>query len=307
MVMSFKLFIYYCAVCGSWAALLACALVLGASVRSIPYELIQSTLIAGILGLLLASAVGAMDALLNAVGWQRFVRVFVCLMVGLVGGLCSGLIGQLLQWLLALIGGERLAFRFPGWVLVGIAIGASIGTYDLLRAIMSKQGIRQAIRKVANGLIGGFLGGLVGGLLYDGLDMIELKTVLPRTSLALGLVILGTCIGLLIGLAQVILKEASIRVEAGFRAGRQMLLTKPETVIGRAESCDLGLFGDNGIERTHARIKLLNNRYVLEDAGTAGGTFLNDQRITTPTPLRSGDAIRVGNSVLRFEERQKRN
>ena len=32
-------------------------------------------------------------------------------------------------------------------------------------------------------------------------------------------------------------------------AGREIMLTKDETTIGRAESCDIGLFGDNAIER----------------------------------------------------------
>jgi len=84
------------------------------------------------------------------------------------------------------------------------------------------------------------------------------------------------------------------------------LLSKDETTIGRAEGCDLGLFGDNAIERLHARILLKNNRYLLADADTPGGTFLNDARVSKPTPLKSGDVIRVGNSVIEFGERQKR-
>ena len=85
-----------------------------------------------------------------------------------------------------------------------------------------------------------------------------------------------------------------------------MILSKPEITIGRAESCDIGLFGDDAIERTHARILLQGNRYVLTDAGTPGGHLVNDQRVTGPTPLRAGDAIRVGSNVLRFMEKQKR-
>ena len=83
-----------------------------------------------------------------------------------------------------------------------------------------------------------------------------LERLLPNSSLAIGLVILGLCIGLLIGLAQVVLKEAWLKVESGFRAGREVMLSKDETTIGRAESCDIGLFGDNTIERLHARIQL---------------------------------------------------
>src|SRR5438874_1507735 len=72
---------------------------------------------------------------------------------------------------------------------------------------------------------------------------------LPRTALAVGLAILGLCIGLLIGLAQVILKEAWLRVESGFRPGRELILSKTDTTLGRAESCDIGLFGDPEVER----------------------------------------------------------
>ena len=117
---------------------------------------------------------------------------------------------------------------------------------------------------------------------------------------------LGLCIGLLIGLAQVILKDAWIKVESGFRAGRELMLTKDETTIGRAESCDLGLFGDNAIEKVHARIKRVDGRFLLLDAETTAGTYVNDERVTAPTPLSAGDSIRLGKCVLRFGERQKR-
>jgi hypothetical protein len=128
--------------------------------------------------------------------------------------------------------------------------------------------MRAARRKLYNGLLGGALGGALGGFLFEQLSTLER---LPRSSLALGLVILGVSIGLLIGLAQIILKEAWIKVEKGFRAGREMMLSKVETTIGRAESCDVGLFGDDAVERAHARIVLERKRYVLEDAGSPGG------------------------------------
>lgn len=96
-----------------------------------------------------------------------------------------------------------------------------------------------------------------------------------------------------------------MNVVAGFRPGREMLLTKPEITIGRAESCDLGLFGDSGVDRLHARIIHKGGRYILVDAGSKGGTWVNDEPVQKPTPLSSGDAVRIGNSVIRFRERQK--
>jgi hypothetical protein len=295
--MSFRLFIYYCALCGGWAALVAWALVfaLGLTGDTVNTYL-GSTLIAGILGLLVAAGVGALDALLNAGGTQRLWRVVVCLSIGCLGGVLGGLVAEGLDQV-------NHYLRVVGWMLVGTVIGSSVGIFDLFRALRSGEQPGMAARKVVNGLVGGALGGLTGGLFFE---VLTSQLDLPRSGLAIGLVVLGLCIGLMIGLAQVILREVWLRVEAGFRPGRELIVSKGEITLGRAESCDLGLFGDPGIERLHARILHQGRHYLLADAGTPGGTFLNEQRITQPSPLRSGDAIRVGKSVVRFGERRKR-
>ncbi len=119
-------------------------------------------------------------------------------------------------------------------------------------------------------------------------------------------IVLGACIGLAIGLAQVILEQAWLRVEKGFRPGRERLLGQDEISIGRAESSDVALFGDAGVARSHARIVLHGNRYALLDGGTPGGTFVNGQRIGPLYYLQSGDRIQAGSSVLVFYERQSR-
>jgi MFS family permease len=299
--MSFKLFIYYCALCGGWAAFAGFLLVQGTHLLTYneDHPLVVTSFVAAILGVLLAGAVGTLDAVLNSRGRQRQNRVITCLAVGLLGGLVSGWLGEVLHEALRSVG---LDLRLPGWALVGTVVGGSIGVYDLVQARRAKQHLGQAWRKLANGLIGGLVGGLIGGLLFEALARL---LTLERSSLAFGLVILGGCIGLMIGLAQVILKEAWVKVEKGFRPGREMMLVKPEVTIGRAESCDIGLFGDNAVERTHARILLQNHSYYLADEGGAAGTFVNDQRVVQPTPLRSGDVIRIGGNVLRFGERRK--
>jgi hypothetical protein len=224
------------------------------------------------------------------------VRVLLCLVLGLLGGMFGGYVGEFLH--------DKLHFPvFFGWILTGICIGASPGIYDLLRSLLTQGEKWLALKKTLSGMLGGLLGGFLGGLPFGYLMQ---STAIPRSNLAIGLVVLGLCIGLFIGLVQVALKEAWLKVAKGFRAGRELMLSKEETTIGRAEGCDLGLFGDNQIERLHARILLQNNRYLLSDAETPGGTYLNDERISKPTPLKSGDMIRVGNSVIEFGERQKR-
>jgi hypothetical protein len=294
--MSFKLFIYYCALCGGWAAFLAWGVAQGTGFRMVENLYARAALIGGTLGLLVAGAIGAVDAFQNAVGSQRYIRVGICLGIGVLGGILGGVLGQALNSLL------HLPF-FVGWIVTGVCIGSSIGVYDILDAVKQKKDLRSSLKKTRNGVYGGALGGLLGGVLFG---LLFPNPVIPRTDLALGLVILGLAIGLAVGMVQVFLKEAWIKVTQGRRAGRELLLSKEETTIGRAESCDLGLFGDNQIEKLHARILLQNQGYLLADADTPAGTFVNEQRVTKPTPLKSGDVIRVGGSVLEFGERQKR-
>ncbi len=220
--------------------------------------------------------------------------------------LLGGAIGQ------AFVGWVKLSvFLVLGWTFTGFMIGAAPGLYDLLERLLTRERMGGAIRKLIHGLIGGFVGGFLGGLVsllltFIGTLVFRENAATFWTPFAAGFIALGMCIGLLIGTAQVVLKEAWLKIESGRRAGRELLLSKPSITIGRAESCDIGLFGDPQVERNHARIVLQGNRYLVEDADTPAGTYLNGERIDGPAPLRSGDEIRVGNCTLRFGERQKR-
>ncbi len=292
--MSFGMFIYYCGVAAGWAAFLAWGLAAlsGATGKNVdPY--LAAGVIGGLLGAFVAAAVGLVEAILNDKGMQRVVRMAACGVIGVIAGAAGALAGT------ALYRFEPMLFA-AGWMLAGAFIGASVGVYDLAVADTGS-----AVRKIINGVIGGVAGGLVGGLPFGWLAVNN--PYLPRSGLAIGLVLLGGAIGLAIGLAQVMLKEAWLKVEEGFRAGRELMLTKEETTIGRAETCDLGLFGDNTIERMHARILLKNNRYLLAHAAQDGRTLLNGAAVgDRPVPLNAGDEIVIGKSVLRFGERQKR-
>src|SRR5947209_13973618 len=94
--MSFRLFVYWCALCGGWAAVLGWALG-----RLIPSsDPVGSAGIKGMyLGLAIALALGLVDAL-----WvyslrqlrQVLPRTLICTALGGVGGLAGGVVGQLL-------------------------------------------------------------------------------------------------------------------------------------------------------------------------------------------------------------------
>lgn len=75
-----------------------------------------------------------------------------------------------------------------------------------------------------------------------------------------------------------------------------------ETVLtfGRDSHSDISL-DDPMASRNHAVLRQLGgNKYFLTDMGSTNGTFLNDRRISEPTQVRSGDAIRIGSSKFEF-------
>ncbi len=301
--MSFRLFVYYCGLCGAWAAFAGWMLAKGFAPES---PLISAMFQAMMLGSVLALALSVVDGLWNGMTAASMIpKAGVSIAVGGVGGLVGGFLGQ------ALYGFSYATFFILfGWTLTGLLIGVAVGAYDLLLRTLRQESARGAVKKVLHGALGGTVGGLVGSLCFVGIRwFLSALTRRPAdemlSSSAVGFVALGACIGWLIALAQVILKEAWIRVEKGFRPGRELILTKPETIIGRSEGCDVGLYGAAGVEKVHARIVQSGADYLLVDEQTAEGTYLNGNRIDGPTLLRAGDRIRVGDCELRFEERRK--
>lgn len=70
--------------------------------------------------------------------------------------------------------------------------------------------------------------------------------------------------------------------------------------IGRSDGSDLALKADKKVSTSHARITGMGDeRYVLEDLNSTNGTFVNGERISQ-VPLRSGDRVKIGHTLLIF-------
>jgi len=96
---------------------------------------------------------------------------------------------------------------------------------------------------------------------------------------------------------------AYIQVIQGPDNGRTFELIDGENIIGR-QSPTVGLT-DGTISRQHARVITRNGKWVLEDCGSANGTFLNGVRVSKSMPLKRGDQIRCGASLLVFGGSEK--
>jgi hypothetical protein len=178
-------------------------------------------------------------------------------------------------------------------MIMGLGIGAIEGLYE------------HSASKLRNGLIGGALGGLLGGFLFDPISQL-IASHSGMSSRATAFVILGICIGALIGFVQVVLKEAWLTVLDGYRVGRQLILSQPVTVLGRGDHVPLPFLGpaNAGLDAEHLKIvRQASGGFVLEDNKSKLGTRLNGQIIQGPKPLKDADVIKLGTNIVRFNER----
>lgn len=313
--MSFRLFVYYCFLFGAWSGFLGWLMgrFVAPTVPEGNNDFFPHVLRASIIGLFLGFSVALWLSFLDAaftLSLRKFggilLRVGAAILVGIFGGLFGGLVGgAIYKWT------QWDSVFLVSWIIVGMLVGMSICFFEVCASLLTAKDFGSAFKKFIKCVIGGTVGGLLGGLvalaMRKAAEVVFSGNVNDLNSpTAVGFVAIGACIGLLVGLAQIILKEAWIKVEAGFRPGREMLLGKAKTTIGRAEGSDIALFGDSGVEKAHANIVLEGGRYFLEDLQTPGGSYVNDQKVAGKAPLKAGDLIRVGKSVLRFNERAKR-
>lgn len=77
--------------------------------------------------------------------------------------------------------------------------------------------------------------------------------------------------------------------------GNNYQLCAGETTIGRAVSNDIQL-NDARVSKRHAKITVASGGFHLSDLGSTNGTWLNGSRVNRPTPLRTEDKIRFGDS-----------
>ena len=70
-----------------------------------------------------------------------------------------------------------------------------------------------------------------------------------------------------------------------------------ELTIGRAATCDVTI-DDSYASQIHARIFRREGGHVLEDLGSTNGTYLNRQKVSSATTLRTGDHLQVGSTVF---------
>ena len=88
-------------------------------------------------------------------------------------------------------------------------------------------------------------------------------------------------------------------VEPKERKGRVHDLAEEQT-LGRAAGCQITL-DDTYTSQLHARVFTKDGQWFVEDLGSTNGTYLNAKRVSSPVPIKRGDTIKIGATVLEAE------
>lgn len=92
-------------------------------------------------------------------------------------------------------------------------------------------------------------------------------------------------------------QRMSLTIEEGPGVGGTYMITGTSTRIGRGRGNDI-VVDDPEVSSNHARISLVQRKFVLEDLGSSNGTLVNGERISA-CRLRDGDIVGIGGTALR--------
>ncbi len=88
----------------------------------------------------------------------------------------------------------------------------------------------------------------------------------------------------------------------GTLTGTTVALQGQTISLGRAHDSTIVLDDDYASSR-HARIYPdRDGQWIVEDLGSTNGTYLDRNRLTTPTPIALGAPIRIGKTVIELRK-----
>lgn len=265
--------------------------------RDLLLSMVVFPIVAAFVGLFVAAADGMLSH-----AWRRGA---LCGLVGLSSGLALGLITSLLGQFVYSFGEHlikdmrsesaasavaftaQMVVRGLSWAVTGAAMGLGQGI-----ALRSK-------RLLLNGLLGGVVGALLGGMLFDPIDRLlhgDAFGAGGEVSRAVGFAVIGLIAGLMIGVVELLARDAWLKMLVGPLAGKEFMLFKSPTTLGSSPKSDIYLFKDAEVEPSHALIHVLGESYELE---ARGHTRLNGRPVNR-VRLEPGDQIAIGKTVLSF-------
>jgi hypothetical protein len=273
--------------------------------REAAFGLLLFPLVAGLIGLF----VGAADGVVCRLPRRALLCGLVGLIVGFVGGFICSLAANIvyapLNHLATRQGGDtesvlstlgfviQVGGRSFAWCLAGMAMGLGQGI-----ALRSK-------RLLLYGFLGGIVGGLLGGLLFDPIDLILLGSDKPSAhwSRLVGFAVIGLSVGGMIGLVELLARDAWLRMTQGPLAGKEFLIFKDVMNVGASPRSDIYLFNDPLVAAQHAILRAQGEECEVEACQSSHPVLLNNRPVTRAR-LRHGDNVTIGRTAFVFQQRK---
>jgi hypothetical protein len=187
----------------------------------------------------------------------------------------------------------QMVGRSLAWCLAGVAMGLGQGI-----ALRSK-------RLLIYGLLGGVVGGLLGGMLFDPIDIIFLGADKPsgHWSRLIGFGVIGLSVGGMIGVVELLARDAWLRMTQGPLTGKEFLLFKDVMAVGASPRSDIYLFNDPLVAPDHASIRAVGDEVEIEARKSTHPIVLNNRTVQRAR-LRHGDNVTIGRTVFVFQRRK---
>jgi len=238
-------------------------------------------IIAGI-GLLLSASQGIIEKNVE----KSTSNILTALPALAVGGFVSGAVAQKVYEMLLENDGSQVTARTIAWGIAGGLGGLAVGA-----------GFRSLVR-VRNCGIGGLGGGLLGGLLFD-----QIATDGGSSARFVGIVLIGTLMGLFIALLDAATTDYYLELASGEQRGQQFVLFDNVSIIGCARTVAVTLVRDPLVTEQHVRVTKTSGGLAIECLKGASAVLINGQSTQNGT-LPVGGTIQIGNTVLVLQSKK---
>lgn len=268
--------------------------------------LLLFSVIAAMIGL----GIGAADGIVCRLPRRALLGGIVGFLIGAVGALFMSIVSEVVYAPLTDIATARIASdssswrafgfllqmiaRMLAWAFAGTAMGLGQGI-----ALRSK-------RLLTYGLLGGTIGGLLGGLLFDPLDMVIIgqDRIGADASRAIGLIVIGCAVGAMIGIVELLTRDAWLRMTEGPLAGKEFLIFRDTMNIGASPKSEIYLFNDPAVAATHATLRVIGDETEITARDRVQPLVVN-HNVVVNARLRHGDRITIGATSFIYEQRQR--
>lgn len=220
------------------------------------------------------------------------------------GAVISGVTAAVLAVFLQKIANDLFNFPFIGSLIIWVPFGALLG---FISGYIGDMNIKNAV-------IGGLAGGVAGAIISELLPLL-IPDGYKSSAVVVSKMALGGIMPLLIVLVVKRLEDCWLRVtSANYGSNKPLYIGKwlkdGEVLIGSSgKESQVTLFFDRSglISEKHFKIKDTGKGYTIENISTWGELLVAGRPVNhqLSVPLRNGDTISLGESILVFEIKDK--